>query len=627
MAPTSLLRIARRAPAAPPALPDPAAAGDAAQHLPWGQWEGAERTVLPSGLRVVSAGLPRSGSVAVAIGITAGSRHESEAHSGLSHVLEHMCFRGSERWPTSFLLTAAIEELGGTLDGYTHREATVYHSRLPRPYMRKALEVLFDMVRRPRLTDEDFRVERDVVLEEVRQDAQASAVVAEEALDALLWPGHPLSRAPVGTEGAVQALSGEDVRAFWRRHYVPRHTIVAVAGDVTHTEVLHLVQTLAEGWLPEEAEAPAEGQPELPPEPAEPELELRYASGQTTYVYAGVRGLPSTHPDRPALELLSCALGELASSRLWADLRDARGLAYDVGSEVTAYADTGGARMWAGVPPRRQTETVERMLAQAESLQAGLPADEFARARQYIVGELTMSCETTEEMAHWLLWSELAHESLIAPGAARATYERLTQEDIARVATLWAPGRLQVAVAGPAPRRAARLRALVKGTPPAHPKRPRPRSSRKSQVPVSSILCAGHRASAGTARGGRFMRGCVRWGPPPGGRKAATSHGCAWGPPGRLHGPDRPSEQGPAPRAAHGLRTRQPAAPPAGRRSAGGQGRGTPRPLTAVDGRRPCGPRGGARPAGRSPRTTRALRAARRPTVARAEKAVGALTR
>ncbi len=483
MAPTSLLRIARRAPAVPPALPDPAAAGDAAQHLPWGQWEGAERTVLPSGLRVVSAGLPRSGSVAVAIGITAGSRHESEAHSGLSHVLEHMCFRGSERWPTSFLLTAAIEELGGTLDGYTHREATVYHSRLPRPYMRKALEVLFDMVRRPRLTDEDFRVERDVVLEEVRQDAQASAVVAEEALDALLWPGHPLSRAPVGTEGAVQALSGEDVRAFWRRHYVPQHTIVAVAGDVTHAEVLHLVQTLAEGWLPEEAETPAEDQPELPPEPAEPELESRYASGQTTYVYAGVRGLPSTHPDRPALELLSCALGELASSRLWADLRDARGLAYDVGSEVTAYADTGGARMWAGVPPRRQTETVERMLAQAESLQAGLPADEFARARQYIVGELTMSCETTEEMAHWLLWSELAHENLIAPGAARATYERLTQEDIARVATLWAPGRLQVAVAGPAPRRAARLRALVKGTPPAHPKRPRPRSSRKPQVP------------------------------------------------------------------------------------------------------------------------------------------------
>ena len=95
-----------------------------------------------------------------------------------------------------------------------------------------------------------------------------------------------------------------------------------------------------------------------------------------------------------------------------------------------------------------------------------------------------MSCETTEEMAHWLLWSELAHESLIAPGAARATYERLTQEDIARVATLWAPGRLQVAVAGPAPRRAARLRALVKGTPPAHPKRPPPRGQVASpQVP------------------------------------------------------------------------------------------------------------------------------------------------
>jgi predicted Zn-dependent peptidase len=479
-----LARTAGRAPAAPPALPDPAvAAEDEARLLAWGPWEGAARTVLPSGMRVVTAQLPRSGSVALAIGVTAGSRHESEAQSGLSHVLEHMCFRGSERWPTSFLLTASIEELGGTLDGYTHREATVYYSRLPRPYVRKALEVLFDMVRRPRLTDEDFGVERDVVLEEVRQDATASAVVAEEALDALLWPGHPLSRAPVGTEEAVKGLTGEDVRAFWRRYYVPERTIVAVAGDVAHEEVLGLVESLAAGWMPESAGGAPESEPPLPAEPAEPELEARYASGQTTYVYAGVRGLPSTHPDRPALELLSCALGELASSRLWADLRDTRGLAYDVGSEVTAYADTGGARMWAGVPPRRQTETVERMLAQAESLQGGLPPDEFARARHYIVGELTMSCETTEEMAHWLLWSELAHERLIAPGAARATYEKLTQEDVARVATLWAPARLQVAVAGPAPRRAARLRALVKGTKgatPPRPTRPRARTRRRS---------------------------------------------------------------------------------------------------------------------------------------------------
>jgi predicted Zn-dependent peptidase len=469
-------QLARRAPAAPPALPDPAVADlEAERRLAWGPWEGAQRTVLPSGLRVVTACLPKSGSVALAVGIGAGSRHESEARSGLSHVLEHMCFRGSERWPTSFLLTSAVEELGGTLDGYTHREATVYYARLPRPDMRRALEVLFDMVRRPRLSDEDFQVERDVVLEEVRQDATASAVVAEEALDALLWPGHPLSRAPVGTENAVQSLTGEDVRAYWRRYYVPERTTVAVAGDVSHDEVLALVESLSAGWKAVDAGAAPESDPPLPAEPAEPELEARYASGQTTYVYVGVRGFPSTHADRPALELLSCALGELASSRLWADLRDARGLAYDVGSEVTAYADTGGARMWAGVPPRRQAETVERMLAQAESLQGGLPPDEFSRAKHYIVGELTMSCETTEEMAHWLMWSELAHQRLIAPGAARATYENLTMEDIARVATLWAPARLQVAIAGPAPGRAARLRALVKGTLPARPPRTRTR--------------------------------------------------------------------------------------------------------------------------------------------------------
>jgi predicted Zn-dependent peptidase len=466
--------VAGRAPATPPAVPDLTAEELEAQRRDaWGAWEDAQRSELPSGLRLVTARLPRSGSVSLAVGIEAGSRHEPESQSGISHVLEHMCFRGSERWPSSFLLTSAIEEVGGTLDGYTHREATVYYSRLPRRYVSKALEVIFDMVRRPRLEETDFGVERDVVLEEIHQDATASAVVAEEALDALLWPGHPLARAPVGTEAAVQALTVDELRRFWALHYTPNRTIVAIAGDIEHAEMLDLVEQLARDWQPAPA-APLEVPP-IPDEPAEPELESRYASGQTTYVYAGVRGLPSMHPDRPALELLSCALGELASSRLWADLRDARGLAYDVGSEVTAYADSGGARMWAGVPPRRQAEAVERMLAQAEQLQAGLAPDEFARAKSYIIGELTMSCETSEEMAHGLLWSELAHHRLIAPGAARATYEALTPEDVQRVASLWAPRRLQFAIAGPSPRRAARLRDVVKGTRPIKPKGTRTR--------------------------------------------------------------------------------------------------------------------------------------------------------
>ena len=467
-----MTRIARRAPSAPPALPDITPEELEAQRRDaWGFWEDAQRSVLSSGVRLVTARLPKSGAVSVTVGFEAGSRWEAEAQSGISHVLEHMCFRGSESWPSSFLLTSSIEEVGGTLDGYTHREATVYYSRLPRAYVQRALDILFDMVRRPRLTEADFEIERDVVLEEIRQDATASAVVAKETLDALLWPGHPLSRAPVGTEDAVKALTAADVRAYWQRHYTPQRAVVSVTGDVEHGEIAAVVERLSASWtaVPDQPEAQS---PALPTEPPEPELEARYASGQTTYVYAGVRALPSTHPDRPALELLSCALGELASSRLWADLRDTRGLAYDVGSEVTAFADSGAARMWAGVPPRRQTETLERMLAQAAALQDGLPPDEFVRAKNYVVGELTMSCETSEEMAHWLLWSELAHRRLIAPGAARATYERLTPDDVRRVAGLWAPSRLQVAIAGPSPRRAARLRALVKGTRP----EPRPRS-------------------------------------------------------------------------------------------------------------------------------------------------------
>jgi predicted Zn-dependent peptidase len=169
----------------------------------------------------------------------------------------------------------------------------------------------------------------------------------------------------------------------------------------------------------------------------------------------------SGDPDRPALELLSCAIGELASSRLWADLRDARGLAYDVGSEVVTYTDTGSMVMWAGVSPRRQSEAMARLVAHVRRAARGLEPEEFARARNFVVGELTMSCETSEDMAHWLLWGELAHRRLVAPGRVRGTYERLTVEDVARSAQRWSQDALQVTIGGPAPKRAAKLTHLL----------------------------------------------------------------------------------------------------------------------------------------------------------------------
>ena len=424
----------------------------------WGIWADVRRSVLPSGTRVVTARLPHGGSVSLAIGIEVGSRMEAAEEAGACHVLEHMVFRGSERWPTSFDLTAAIENAGGTLDGYTHREATVFHARLPRASMRHALDLIIDMVRRPHLRPDDFATERDVVLEEVRQDAEASGVVAEETLDELLWPDHALNRSPAGTEASVGAMDVGTMRRLWSWGYVPARLVVAIAGDVDHAEVTDLVATLVEGWAP--GDAPPAASP-VPEPPTVARLESRWGEGQTAYVYAGVRGVATGDPDRPALELLSCAVGELASSRLWADLRDARGLAYDVGSEVVTYKDSGSLLMWAGVSARRQTEAVACLVDQVRRASRGLDEEEFSRARNFILGELAMSCETSEDMAHWLLWGELGQGRLVAPGMVRAAYERLTLADVARVARRWSTDCLQVSIAGPAPRRGAKLSHLL----------------------------------------------------------------------------------------------------------------------------------------------------------------------
>jgi predicted Zn-dependent peptidase len=324
--------------------------------------------------------------------------------------------------------------------------------------MLHALDVIFDMVRYPHLRASDFATERDVVLEEVRQDAEAASVVAEEALDALLWPGHGLNRSPGGTEETVGAMGIETVLRLWKWAYAPTRLIVTVAGDVEHSEVVGIVATHVDDWGDTVGTPARDGVPSAPQAPA---LASKWGEGQTAYVYAGVRGVSSGDPDRPALELLSCAVGELASSRLWADLRDARGLAYDVGSEVVTYSDTGSMLMWAGVSPRRQSEAMARLVAHVQRASRGLDDEEFHRARNFVVGELTMSCETSEDMAHWLLWGELSHRRLVAPGLVRAAYERLTVEDVAHAATRWTSNALQVTIGGPAPKRGARLTHLL----------------------------------------------------------------------------------------------------------------------------------------------------------------------
>ena len=459
-APSVFGRVAHRATAggAPLGSPTAALSLDPSDPDLWGIWTGVQRTVLASGTRVSTARLHHGGSVSLTVGIEVGSRHEDAGEAGVCHVLEHMVFRGSDRWPTSFDLTSSIEAAGGTLDGYTHREATVFHARLPRASMAHALDVIFDMVRRPRLRATDFVTERDVVLEEVRQDAEAAAVVAEEALDALIWPGHALNRSPGGPEETLGAMAIDTVSRLWEWAYVPARIIVTVAGDVDHAEMVDLVSAHVDGW----AAGPDAPSPEAVPQaPAAPRLESVWGEGQTAYVYAGVRGVASGDPDRPALELLSCAVGELASSRLWADLRDARGLAYDVGSEVVTYTDTGSMLMWAGVSPRRQSEAVARLVANVRRASRGLEQEEFGRARNFVVGELTMSCETSEDMAHWLLWGELAHRRLLAPGLVREAYERLTPDDVLRAARRWSHDALQVTIGGPAPKRGAKLAHLL----------------------------------------------------------------------------------------------------------------------------------------------------------------------
>ena len=404
------------------------------------------RTELAQGPRVISARLPGSRSVSIAAYVLAGSRLEAADEAGVAHFMEHLTFKGTRGYPSSRAISEAIEGVGGSANAATDRESTVYWARVPRRQAARAMDVLGELVVRPRLDDADIDQERTVIVEEIRSYLDDPAEYCQMLIQAAMFGDGPLGREICGEESGIRALPAAAIRDFWGQLYRPSNTVVAVAGDLGHDEAVELAAAAfgsGNGVMPVPAPAPAL--------PAGPRVLTAKRDTSQAQLAIAVPGLRRDHPDAWSLAVLNAVLGDGMSSRLFLGVREEKGLAYDVSSGVVEYADAGAVEISAGVDPVNLPAAIEAILAELVRLaREPVPHDELVKAKAYLSGGLELRMDDTRHLASWIGGQEALHDRVYTLDEALEAVEAVVPEDIARLAgTLFRDEVLRMAVVAP----------------------------------------------------------------------------------------------------------------------------------------------------------------------------------
>jgi predicted Zn-dependent peptidase len=396
---------------------------------------------------MLAAPMRERASVSIAFMFGTGSRSESAEECGLAHFIEHMVFKGGERYPTARLVSEAVEGVGGTINASTDREATIFWAKVPADRIDVAVAVLGDILFTPRFLAEDVTRERQVVLEELRMYEDSPQDHVHTLYDAVMWPDHPLGWDVAGTEATVQSFSDDDCRRHLRRHYRRDDLVVSAAGALDTDEVGRLVSEVLTRW-------PRNGEQAVPALPATaasgPAVSVLDRRGSQANIVLGARAPSYRDERRFVADILNVVLGEGMSSRLFLELREERALAYDVHSFLTRVADSGALSISLGCEPKRALVAMRAAVDELERLASTpVPLPELDRAKEYARGRLSVQLESTSALCNHLGQQELlTGEILLADDIA----ERLLAVDpeaIRALATDILGGGLRAAVIGP----------------------------------------------------------------------------------------------------------------------------------------------------------------------------------
>ena len=384
-------------------------------------------STLANGVRVLTEAMPHVRSATIGIWADIGSAAEPPAQRGISHLVEHMLFNGTQR-RSAQQIAQEMDGIGGNLNAFTDKESTCYYAHVMDRHMPIAIDILGDMFLHSTFAEDELRKEQQVILEEIKMYDDSPDEMIHDLFVRTMWRGSQLGEPTIGYAETVTGIDRSTLRDWLGARYAPQTVVVTAAGNLDHDEVVAMIEKAFAGYTGH-AVRPIADRPLLTPD-----VVLTHKDTEQAYVMLGTQGLSMRDQDRYALSVLDTILGGGMSSRLFQEVREKRGLAYSVYSFQQSYRDAGLFGVYAGTSPDRVQECIDVILEQLDRVHDGVTDAEVALAREHLKGNLTLALESTASRMMRLGRNELVYERQIGTEEIETHIDAVTRADVEKVA-------------------------------------------------------------------------------------------------------------------------------------------------------------------------------------------------
>jgi predicted Zn-dependent peptidase len=382
------------------------------------------KSVLPNGIRILTERMPHVRSVAVGIWLGTGSRREPDDRGGMSHLIEHLVFKGTAN-RSAETIARTMDSVGGQMDAFTAKEHTCFYVQVLDEHLPLAVDLLTDILLHPLFDSEELEREKSVVLQEIKMVEDTPDDIIHDIFAEQVWVGHPLGRPILGTRDRVNGFSRQAVLDHFAEEYVPPTIIVAVAGNVEHERVVDLFARAFEGFQ----RTPMD-RTDAPPR-LSPGVQIVGKTLEQVHVVMGFPGLSHAAPERYALFVLNDIIGGSMSSRLFQEVRERQGLVYSIHSGAQSYLDTGLLYLYAATDASNFSKMLKSILKELRELKkSGITEDELARARDHLKGSLMLGLESTSSRMNRLAKQEMHFATFLSMDAMLAAIAGVRLEEV-----------------------------------------------------------------------------------------------------------------------------------------------------------------------------------------------------
>lgn len=405
-----------------------------------------KKTTLPNGLRIVTVPARDNPSVTVMVLVETGSNYETEAQNGLSHFLEHMCFKGTVARPRSIDISREFDAIGAENNAFTSNEMTGYYAKAARKHFGKVLDLVSDLYLNPTLPSADLEKERGVILQEISMYEDLPQRKVHDVLEKLLYGETSFGRPILGPAENIKKFSRADFVDYRKKHYIAEKTIVIVAGDVDEREVKAEVKKYFKN-IPRGKKIP---EPKIKESQTAPALKIHFKKTDQAHMILSFRAFGAQDKRMSALELLSTILGQGMSSRLFQKMREEMGACYYVKTAVNDYTSYGSFAIATGIEARRAEEVVKALVAECRKLlDEEVSKEELDKAKEHYIGQLYMNLETSDALAEFYADQEISSKKSKTPGEIEKEIRKITPKDVMKVARdIFRNDRLNLAIVG-----------------------------------------------------------------------------------------------------------------------------------------------------------------------------------